>query len=127
MFEEKAWFSRKNVKVAIVTFEQSWRAEAYAKETGIDWPILMDPTHHLYTAYKMERGSRLKVMGVANWLGYLKLIFRGRRVRKPTDDIYQLGGDVLIDEKKLILYHFVSDRPIDRPSVTTLKAMIEES
>ena len=125
LFEEKPWFVEQNVKVAVVTFEQSWRAEAYVNETGIDWPLLIDSTHHLYAAYQMERGSRSKVMGIANWLGYLKLIFRGRRVRKPTDDIYQLGGDVLIDEDRIIRLHFVSDRPIDRPSIASIKTSIE--
>lgn len=115
------------MKVAVVTFEQRWRAEAYAKETGIEWPLLIDASHELYAAYQMERGSPLKVMGIANWLGYLKLMFRGRRVRRPTDDIYQLGGDVLIDEKKIIRYHFVSERPVDRPTVESLKQIIAES
>ncbi len=70
----------------------------------------------------MERGSKRKVLGPSNWLVYLKLMFRGNKVQAPTDDVFQLGGDVLIDPKGIVRMHFVSDTPIDRPTVAEIKA-----
>ena len=42
----------------------------------------------------------------------------------PTDDVYQLGGDVLIDPEGTIRLHHVSRIPIDRPSVESLLEVV---
>jgi hypothetical protein len=110
--------------VAVVTFEQAWRAEAYVRDTGTTWPILLDRDRVLYTAYDMHRGSRRKVLGVRQWWTYIRLILRGHRVQRPTDDIYQLGGDVLIDPAGIVQLHFVSDSPVDRPSLDSIQRII---
>ena len=110
----------RQIDVLVVTFEQAWRAEAYSKETGFPWPLLLDTDRSLYQAYGMDRGTANEVMGIHNWWLYLKLMARGGRVRRPTDDIYQLGGDVLIDPQGMVQLHYVGRGPADRPSIDEL-------
>ena len=64
------------------------------------------------------------MLGIQNWLHYLKLMRQGQKVKRPTDDIYQLGGDVLIDPFGTVRWHYVSQSPIDRPSVSSILAVV---
>ena len=65
------------------------------------------------------------VLGLSNWWEYIKLLLAGKRLHRPTDDIYQLGGDVLIDPNGVVKLHFVSDTPIDRPSLAEIQSAVE--
>jgi peroxiredoxin len=116
----------RQVSVAVVTFEQLWLAEAYVAETRIPWPLLIDADRKLFAAYDMDRGSTFEVMGFAAWKVYLSLLLRGQRLKRPTDDIYQLGGDVVIDPTGTVRLHHVGRGPADRPSVDQLLAVVAE-
>ncbi len=109
-----------DASVCIVTFETPQRAIAYARETELPWPLLIDENRVLYEAFGMRRGRRWNLYGPASIWAYLKLFARGRRLRKPHDDIYQLGGDVLIDPEGIVRLHYMGVGPADRPKVSTL-------
>ncbi len=113
------------VKVCIVTFEAGLMALAYAEDTDLAWPILVDESRSLYKAYGMERGSWWDVWGPASWLAYAKLLVRGRRFQQSDADVMQLGGNVLIDPSGKILVHHVGSGPADRPSVASLFDVIQ--
>ena len=111
---------RREIAVVVVTFEQAWRAAQYLNETQFPWPLLLDTDRSLYTAYGMDRGSAREVMGLRNWKLFLQLLWRGRRVHRPPDDIYQLGGDVLIDAQGIVRQHHVARGPSRRLSIEQL-------
>lgn len=108
------------VKVLVVTFQGSPLAAAYVRETGLEWPILVDESLTLYYAYGMERGGWWDIYGPASWWIYLRLILRGRRPRAPAGDPNQLGGDVLIDPGGTVRLHHVGVGPADRPPVARI-------
>jgi hypothetical protein len=112
----------RGVDVVAVTFETEKIARTYA--AGLPWPVLLDPSRQLYTAYGMRRGSFVEVWGPASWWGFLKLLCRGRRFHLPTDDVYQMGGDVLIDESGVVRLHYVSRYPLDRPPADALLSVV---
>ncbi len=114
------------VQVVVVTFERPEQARKYQQESQLPWPILIDHDRRLYQAYGMEKGSKRQILGLKNWLAYAKLAWRGEKIRKPTDDVYQLGGDVLIDGQGIVRFHFVSQRPVDRPPVEELLERIRQ-
>ncbi len=124
--QHEAEFHARNVAVVIVTFEGEAFARAYRDETRLPFPILLDPEATLYAAYGMQRGGRWQILGPASWGGYLRLMLRGRLPRRPTGDIYRLGGDVLVDPQGVVRLHFVSRRPVDRPDVATILARIDQ-
>ena len=109
-----------------VTFQSREVAAKYVERTGWPWPMLVDPERELYSAYSMKRGSVWAILGPASWWGYLKLILRGRRVRSPAGDVYQLGGDVLIDPSGTVRLHHVTQIPVDRPDVASMLELIGE-
>lgn len=115
-----------NVEVAVVAFDADAMARDYVKRTGLPWPLLIDSKQRLYTAYGMTQGSWWTIYGPPTIWGYIKLILGGRMPGKPGKDWRQLGGDVLIDPKGIVRMHYVSDGPLDRPSIESLLAVVEK-
>ncbi len=110
------------LRVAVVTFEGLDLAADYARDTGLCWPLLIDPSRSLYTAYGMHRGSGWAIWGPATWWAYAKLLARGQRPQRSpaSTDVHQLGGDVLIDPDGSVVAHYVGDGPADRPAISEL-------
>lgn len=108
------------LQIVVVTFEAREHAEEYVRVTGLRWPLLIDWRRALYSAYGMGRGRWSAIWGPANWWTYIRLIARGRRLRRPTGDIHQLGGDVLVDPAGRVALHHVGKGPADRPAVAAL-------
>jgi hypothetical protein len=54
--------------------------------------------------------------------GYLKLIWRGTRPEKlePGEDLFQLGGDFVLDGAGRLVFAYPSKTSTDRPSVAGL-------
>jgi hypothetical protein len=111
---------RLGLEIVVVTFEARERAEAYVRETSLQWPLLIDPRRILYSAYGMGRGRWSAIWGPATWWAYIQLIGRGHRLRRPTGDIHQLGGDVLVDPAGRVALHHAGKGPADRPAVAAL-------
>ncbi len=116
--------NRLGLDVLAVTFQPPEPAQAYIEETGWPWPLLVDTERTLYTAYGLPRGGYWAIWGPASWWGFLKLILKGRRLRPPAGDVYQLGGDVLIDPDGITRFHHVARTPVDRPPVESILEMV---
>jgi AhpC/TSA antioxidant enzyme len=108
------------LRILVVTFEAREAALAYVRETGLPWPLVIDRERALYQAYGMARGRWSAILGPASWWAYLRLIARGRRLERPTGDVRQLGGDVLVDPAGNVALHHVGRGPADRPAVSAL-------
>jgi hypothetical protein len=109
--------ARLGVDVMVVSFEAGPMVQAYARTTGLPFPIVVDGERELYRAYGMLHGRVRDLYGPASVLVYLKLMSRGRRLRLPTGDTAQLGGDVLIDPRGIVRLHHVGSGPADRPAI----------
>lgn len=125
--QQKSDLDSLGVAVVVVTFESSAIAQNYAREIAFPWPIVRDETRELYRAYDMDRGSNWAVYGPQSWWGYIKLLLSGRKLRLPTDDVHQLGGDVLIDPAGIVRVHHVGRTPIDRPTVESLLSVVRDA
>ena len=112
------------IDVAVVTFQSSPIAENYVRETKLDWPILIDESLALYSAYGMHHGRVWDVWGPATIGVYFKLMFKGRMPRKPAGDVNQLGGDVLIDPQGIVRLHHIGTGPADRPEIESMLEIV---
>lgn len=115
------------VTVLVVTFQHGPVAEQYVRQTGLDWPIVIDSDRTLYRGYGMERGRWWDLAGPSAWWAYLKLLVKGRRLRRPAGDVTQLGGDVLIDPAGTVRLHHVGRGPADRPRVESLLKVVRRA
>jgi len=113
------------LQVKVVTFDADFLALAYVKQTGLEWPLLLDEDQSLYQAYGMSAGSWWAIYNPVSIWNYLKLMATGTRPGKPGKDWRQLGGDVLIDPDGIIQLHYVSTDPHDRPWIKDIFALVE--
>jgi hypothetical protein len=123
--EAEAELNRRNVQVAVVTFENDFFARQYVAETALAWPLLIDADREVYRGYGMLAAGFWDLWGPATWTAYLRELRNGNLPKKATsDDIYQRGGDVLIDPAGTVRLHHIGAGPADRPGVASLLAAI---
>lgn len=111
-----------NTVVALLTFTDSANLVGYSAEHDLPFPILVDPTRSVYSAYGLGRGSIARIYGWKATRRYLE-IFRTNGISgltKPTEDTLQLGGDFIIGPDGTLVYGFWGAGPDDRPSVDDL-------
>ena len=126
MREQEDELRRGNVSIAVVTFENDFFARQYVEETGLTWPLLIDSDREVYRSYGMLAASFWDVWGPKSWLVYLKALAKGATLHKSAGDIYQRGGDLLIDPDGIVRLHHVGTGPADRPSVAEILHRISQ-
>ena len=118
-------FAKLGVACLVVTFESRDQARRYVDEFKVDWPLLLDQDRTVYRAYDLEeRASIWNLFRPQFCPRYVALMFSGRKVRRPTGDIHQMGGDVLIDPSGVVRLHHPSETPLDRPAPDEVLSVI---
>ena len=110
--------------VAVVAFSAPTRVAAYQRDRLAPLPVLIDEDRAVYRAYGLGRGSVWTVWGSKSWWAYLRLIRRGRKLQRPTEDTLQLGGDFVVGRDGRLMYTYRSAHPDDRPPVDDLLAAV---
>jgi len=88
--------------------------------------MLADPERRAYQAFALSRLSWFHVFSPAALKLYWKLLRSGMKPEHyEGDDIYQSGGDFLVDGGGNILFAHRSQDPADRPSVVKLLQAID--
>ena len=107
-------------EVALVTFTRQRNLRGYRRRFGLPFPVLADEMRTAYRAYGLGRGPWWRVWGPATLRAYARLVGRGGKLRRPTEDTLQLGGDFVVGRDGRLVYVFRSKGPSDRPSVDDL-------
>jgi hypothetical protein len=124
--QQRVEFDRRGVTVAVVSFAQPAKLVRYQEHH--QWPFIMlaDPERKAYEAFALKRLSWFQVFSPAALKLYWKLLRSGmKQERYEGDDIYQSGGDFLIDGGGNILFAHRSQDPADRPAVARLLMAID--
>lgn len=110
--------------VALVTFTRQRNLRGYRGRLGLPYAVLTDESRATYRAYGLGRGRWWRVWGPATLRAYARLLRRGARLERPTEDTAQLGGDFVVDPAGRLAYAFRSKGPADRPAVDDLVAAV---
>jgi peroxiredoxin len=96
--------------------------ERFVERERIPFPVVTDPHREGYKFFNLGRVSVWHFLRPRILLNFIKLLFRGEKVRRltRTEDVFQLGGDFLIDRKRTILEAYPSRDATDRPSVEAI-------
>ena len=118
-------FRNQGGEILAICFDPLERAERYARDQELGFPLLVDPERRVYGAYGLEQGAVWRFLLPQVTFGYLRLMVGGgRRIQRPHEDPLQLGGDFVVDpEGRLALVHPCQD-PSDRPPVAQLLAAV---
>ena len=87
----------------------------------LPFPVLLDKSRESYSAWGLGRTNLFGAMlsPTLNWR-YLKLLLRGERFLGFAPDMFQLGGDFVIDPHGKIAYACRMRNNGDRASADTL-------
>lgn len=124
--EHEAELRELNAKVVIVTFKNDYFARRYAEETGLTWPLFIDESRETYRSYGMLTASFWDVWGPKTILAYARSLLRGQKLPQSEGDVYQRGGDVLVDPEGVVRLHHVGSGPADRPAPETILRIMTE-
>lgn len=111
--------------IAVVTFATPERLAAYRDHLEAPFDFVADVDRTLYRLLGAERGSRRQVWSLGTLRMYGRLMRAGRRLQRPTEDVHQLGADVVIGRDGTIRYLALPPSPDTRPPVADLIAALD--
>jgi hypothetical protein len=83
-----------------------------------------DTDRTLYQLLGAERGSNRQVWSAGTIRMYPRLIRSGRRLRRPTEDIRQLGADAVVGRDGDLRFLSLPSTPDARPPIGDLIAAL---
>jgi peroxiredoxin len=123
----KSEFDRRGVAIAVVSFAEPQILAHYQQQHQWPFTMLADPGRVAYGKFALKRLSWFAVFSPATLKMYWKLRREGmKREDYGKEDIYQSGGDFLLDRDGKILFAHRSQNPSDRPSASRLFEVIDE-
>ena len=98
-------------------------AQAFKKETGVDFGVLLSPDKAAYEAMDLKRGSNAEVFSPK---GLVKSLRRARHqpMRPPEQDWHQMGGTFVITPGGDIVFAHRGEHPGDEPEVGAIAAAL---
>ena len=121
-------FESRGVSIVVVSFAEPERLVLYQEHHKWPFVILADPKRIAYQAFALKRLSWFQVFSPATLRLYWRLLREGKkREDYGKDDIYQSGGDFLIDREGNMLFAQRSRDPADRPKAKKLLEIIDRN
>ncbi|XP_063355846.1 prostamide/prostaglandin F synthase-like isoform X1 [Pelmatolapia mariae] len=109
-----------SVQVVVISFGCQEGASHWVQQTGCQYDMLLDPSRKMYSAFGLG-ASLKKVLNFSNMLIYSEYVANDmefpRELPWIQDDMFQLGGNFVLDEHGRVLFSHRCQSPIDRPSV----------
>jgi hypothetical protein len=122
----KSEFDRRGVSVVIISFAEPTTLVPYQEQHRWPFTILADPEREVYRAFELKRLAWFRVFSPPVLKLYFKLWRRGlKQEAYRGEDIYQSGGDFLLDSAGNVLYAYRSRSPADRPAPEKLLQEID--
>ena len=122
----KKEFDRRGVAIVAVSFAEPPQLVHYQERHRWPFTILADPQRIAYRAFTLTRLSWFRVFSPATLKLYWTLRRKGmKQDAYAGDDIYQAGGDFLLDREGTILFAHRSQDPADRPAAWKLLAEVD--
>lgn len=104
--------------VLVVSFMSPAFLSMFLAERPQPFPVVADPERKAYDAFGIGSTNVRGFLRLGVIWHYLKLIFRGWLPKGPAKDadVWQLGGDFVIDAAGRLRYAHPSSDSADRPS-----------
>lgn len=104
-------------EVLVVSFAQPKTLAAHLAIAPQPFPVVADPERTAYAAFALGKTQMLSFFRPDVIWYFLRLIFRGWLPKKPREDgdVWQLGGDFVIDRAGRLVHAHPSADAADRP------------
>ena len=114
-----------DARIAVVTFAAPERLAAYREHLRLSFDVVSDVDRVLYRLLGAVRGTNRQVWSPGTIRMYFRLMRAGRRLRRPTEDIHQLGADAVIGRNGTLRYLSLPSTPDTRPPISELVAAVD--
>jgi hypothetical protein len=114
-----------DAEIVVVTFAAAERLTAHRRHLGVPFTIVTDTERELYALLGAGRAPTRDVWSLGTLRMYARLIRRGRRLRRPTEDTHQLGADSVVGRDGRLAYLSLPASPDRRPPVSELVAALD--
>uniref|UniRef100_A0A3P9I8B4 Selenoprotein L n=1 Tax=Oryzias latipes TaxID=8090 RepID=A0A3P9I8B4_ORYLA len=119
----------RSVRVLVLSFGSVEGAKLWLEQTGCSFQMLLDPQRKVYRSFGLG-SSYSKVLKFDCLLKYSEYPTSNRDFPdippRLLEDLYQMGGDFLLDDTGKVLLSHPSKSPLDRPSVSDILKVVEE-
>jgi hypothetical protein len=104
-------------EVLAVSFTKPQLAAYILQRDPLPFPAVCDPTLSAYHAFGLGRASWASMFRPRVIWRYLRVLLRGWLPRKLSkeEDLLQLGGDFVLDQRRRLVYAYRCVEPTDRP------------
>jgi hypothetical protein len=114
-----------DARIAVITFTTPDRLAAYRQHLQLTFDVVTDLDRGLYRLLGAERGSRRQVWSAGTIRMYGRLLLAGRQLRRPTEDIRQLGADAVVGRNGVLRHLTRPSTPDARPPMSDLIAALD--
>jgi len=111
--------------VVVVSFAHPDRLAQYRHHLQLPFALVSDPDRVLYHLLGAERGTMRQVWNLGTLRLYARLLRRGRRLQRATEDIRQLGADAVVGRDGRLRYLALPEHPDRRPPISDLIAALD--
>jgi hypothetical protein len=107
-----------DAEVLVVSFTAPGKVAAFVEKYPQPFPVVSDPERKAYQAFALGKTRLAAFLRLDVAWYYLRLIFRGWMPTAPDKDadLWQLGGDFVLDRLGRLCYAHPSKDSTDRPS-----------
>ena len=123
-----AEFQRRGAAVLAITFADSQGAAQLKRSQQLPFPVLADPSRHVYRAFGMLEGSLADAIGPDVLLRQLAQALRGNipYINPVNATITQLGGSVIVDRAGVVRFAHVATPIYNYTPVERYLAVFDE-
>jgi peroxiredoxin len=127
--QEYEEFRPLGAEVLVISQARPEQLAAFLRGQPLPFLLVADPERATYRAFGLGRTSWATVLRPGVVLRYLRLLFRGWRLRpaSPSEDVLQLGGDFVLDGQGRLVYVYRSADPTDRPTIEALLQAVRQA
>jgi len=105
-------------EVLAVTFVTPSLLAVFQQDMPQPFPVVSDPERKVYETFDLGQTNTRGLLRLGVIWAYLRLMLRGWLPKVPSKntDVWQLGGDFVLDRAQRLLFAHPSQDATDRPS-----------
>jgi len=95
----------------------------------LPFPLVSDPQKVAYKVFELGSAQLKDFLSIKVLWKFMRRILTGwlPSLGYSKDDLFQLGGDFVVDAKGRVVYKFKSSSPADRPTIQFLLEQLQKA
>ncbi len=110
--QQQKQFDDAEIRTVVVVMAEPEQALALIERYGLTYLVLCDPQQTAYQYFEIPQGRPMQYVGPKTWLTGLRAMIRGG-IGKPSHDIKQMHGTVVIDSSGTVIYKHLGRHSAD--------------